>query len=839
MTTLRLIVVRLIAALWFSLALSTVAPAQQPDATPAPAAEASAGTSELEGMRKDLDRLTDLATRFSTDDTRLSELKVEVDDVAKRILALSVASRPRLDEIKARLTELGDPPGEGAPPEAAAVTAERDRLNAERGEINALTGQAETLSVAATQLSKSITATRRALFSNTLLKYTDINRTVLSDGWAALSVERQVLARNVQSWLNFVWKFKKVQLLSAIFLSLCAGLFFLAGSDRLFSPLVGRRRSDSEPGYLTRLSTAFFSTLIPTVAACAFAASSYLFLQSFNVLRTDIAPIVSITLAAAVAMLFLSTLTRAVLAPADPAWRLVAVSDRGARLLSWTILAMAVVNTLDFVLGTVSEVLGSPVVLTVVKSFVASIVIGLILIAMSFIRPLVSASGEESDAGRPWPRAIRMLLLLAGAVLIASALAGYVGLSRFIATQIVVTGAVVATMYIGLLTGKAVAKQNAFANTVAGRQLESRFGLEQVTLDQIGLVAGLAIYALVAFIFLPLIFLQWGFQIADIQSFAYRAVTDIRIGTITISLVGILAGVLLFILGYVVTRWFQRWLDNNVMARSRVDAGVRNSIRTGVGYLGVGLAGLFGISAAGLDLSSLALVAGALSLGVGFGLQNIVSNFVSGLILLVERPFKVGDWVVTGTTEGFVRRISVRATEIETFQRQSIMVPNSLFINASVGNWTHRNKLGRTDIPVVVSYDVSPRRVMDLLTEIADGHPLVLRNPAPLAVFSAFGEATMTFELRVFLADIVNGAGVRNDLRLAIFERFRAEGLGMPFSKADPPVTDAAPEGEGLEPKVPEETPMRVETEAAAAAKSAGSSRNRHRRRRRAASDLL
>jgi potassium efflux system protein len=772
--------------------------AQQPAADVAsPQAQAA---QQLDAARKNFERLGDLATQAKDNDSRLAELKVEVDAAAKQIIAISVATRPRLDEIKARLTELGDPPAEGAPPEADVVTQERKRLLAERGEINALTGTAEDLSIQATKLSNGITGTRRALFSNTLLKHTDINGSMVMDAIAAISQERQAFTRTVGSWLTFAWNFKRLQLLSALFLSLCAALALLAVTRRVFFPLIDRETVREEPGYITRLSVAFWSTMIPTLAMGVFAAASYFFLQAFKVLRPDIAPIISATLVVCVALMFVSKLSNAVLVPRQNAWRLVRVSDHGARLLVLSIFAMTVVNGLDYLAGTISEVMGSPVVFTVVKSLIASIIIGLILMAMSLIKPIVPADETLDGQGRPWPRAVKMLFLLTGAVLIIATLGGYVGLARFIATQIVMTGAILVTMYIGILTGKAVAKQNALADTVVGRYLERRFGLGQVALDQAGLAAGLGIYVLVVLFFIPLILLQWGFQIADIEAWAYRIFTEIRIGSITISIVGIFAGVLMFAAGYVVTRWFQRWLDGNVMARSRVDTGVRNSVKTGVGYLGIGLAGLIGVSAAGFDLSNLALVAGALSLGVGFGLQNIVSNFVSGLILLVERPFKVGDWVVTGTTEGFVKRISVRATEIETFQRQTIMVPNSLFINASVGNWTHKNKLGRSDIPVTVSYNSAPRQVMDTLLQIAAAHSLVLKNPEPQAVFSAFGDATMTFELRVYLADIVNGNGVRNDLRLAIYERFKDDGLGAPFpmEELEPDVPPPGPETDAL-----------------------------------------
>ncbi|HSX74642.1 MAG TPA: mechanosensitive ion channel family protein, partial [Shinella sp.] len=769
---------RLLSVLLAVLLLAAAPARAQSAAAPAivDATQLTQASGDLDRAGGQLDAIAERVNRFKEDDARLVELKVEAEALNRTILAISVATRPRLEAIKARQTELGDPPAEGAPAEAAVVVEERKKLAAERNEINALTGEAENLSIEATKLSNRITEIRRQLFTDAILKRTGVNTTLFTEASAALANETSTFGRTVTAWLQFVWKFKRMPLLGAVALSLTAALVLLSGGYRLFSPFITRAVQQQKPHYITRLSVAFWSTILPSVAVGAFAGTSYFFLDTFNVLRSDIAPIVSVALGVMVAVFFVAQLANAVLSPGDGHWRLVRVSDRGAQLLWLLIFSMAIVNGADYFLGTISEVLGSPVVLTVVKSFFASIVIGVLLVVTAFIKPVLHQGERHDSQGRPWPRSIFVLLTLTGLGLVFASLLGYVGMARFVATQIVVTGAIVVTMYIGFLSGRAVSAPNAFAETGVGKRLEERFGLGQVALDQVGLAAGLGIYLLIFVFFVPMVLLQWGFQVADIESWAYRIFTEIRIGSITISLVGILAGILLFVAGLVVTRWFQKWVDGNVLARSQVDAGVRNSVRTAVGYAGVALAGLIGISAAGINLSSLALVAGALSLGIGFGLQNIVSNFVSGLILLAERPFKVGDWVVAGTTEGFVRRISVRATEIETFQRQTVIVPNSVLINGQVGNWTHRNKLGRVDMVISVHGSNDPRQVQEVLTDVVRAQSGLLRNPEPMVVFQAFSSATLDFEIRAFLADILNGTGVKSDLRAAVLERFRSEG---------------------------------------------------------------
>jgi small-conductance mechanosensitive channel len=208
-----------------------------------------------------------------------------------------------------------------------------------------------------------------------------------------------------------------------------------------------------------------------------------------------------------------------------------------------------------------------------------------------------------------------------------------------------------------------------------------------------------------------------------------------------------------------------------------MEAGVANSIDMAVGYTGIGVAALMSASYAGFDVTNLAIVAGALSVGIGFGLQSIVNNFVSGLILLVERPIKVGDWIVVGDQQGNVRRISVRSTEIETFDRASLIVPNSELVSGRVLNWTHRNMLGRLVLKITTDIKSSPKAVIAILEKAARDQPLVQATPAPMAVLEAFGPGNIDFSLSVTLSNVNAGGRVKSDLHVAILEAFREAGI--------------------------------------------------------------
>ncbi len=770
--------------------LPPAAPAQstQPAAEQGAASQSAPGDQAAKHMAKakaDFAALQESVKQSADDDDGLVALAGRADELNRGVAGISGGITPRLDQIKARLTELGEPPKDGQPPEAEIVANERNALMAERAQLNVVQGDAETLTASLGRMSNQIAEMRRKLFAATLLRRSDISASVLGDAGNAFVREVGAFQQALASWLGFVLKFKAFAFAAAIFMSLATALILLSGSYRLFGHYLQRKESDEQPSYISRLSIAFWSTLIRTLSLATLLVTSYLFLDSFNVLRPDIAPVVAALFSTIGVIYFVRRFTNAVFAPRDPQWRLVRLSNRGASSISACLLAMAIVHALDFFFGSISESMGSPLVLTVVRSWIAALIIGLILIAASFGRPMMAKSRDPDAPGRHWPKGLAIVLRVLGGGLIFAALTGYVGLARFIASQLIFTGAIGVTTYIGLLSGKAISRTETFGDTRPGQYLATRFKLGPVVIDQVGLLVGFCIYGVALATGIPLILLLWGFHVQDLQLIAYRLFTEVRLGGISISLVGILTGILLFAGCYLLTRWVQRWLDNNVMARSHVDLGVRNSVKTGIGYLGVGVAALIGVSAAGIDLSSFALVASALSVGIGFGLQNIVSNFVSGLILLVERPFKVGDHVVSGTAEGIVKRISVRATEIETFRKQSIIVPNSELINANVGNWTHRNKMGRSEIPVSVSYDSDPQKVMDILLELVNAVPLVLRNPEPHVEFLRFGPYSLDFELRFMLGDMGDGLKVRNDLRIAILKRFRQEAIEIPLPQSD------------------------------------------------------
>jgi small-conductance mechanosensitive channel len=304
--------------------------------------------------------------------------------------------------------------------------------------------------------------------------------------------------------------------------------------------------------------------------------------------------------------------------------------------------------------------------------------------------------------------------------------------------------------------------------------------------------------------FLLLLLRIWGYSDEVYAAAVHYVVEGFDIGKLHVAPLRVVMAIALFSVLVSINSWFKRQLDQNWLQKTRLDRGARDAAVTTSGYVGIAVAILVALSIAGVEFTNLAIIAGALSVGIGFGLQNIVNNFVSGLILLVERPIRTGDWIVVGNTEGYVKKISIRSTQIQTFDRADVIVPNSELISGQVTNWMLTDLWGRVKVPVGVAYGSDTARVMQILIDAANRHPLVMTNypgiPEPRALFLGFGDSSLNFELRCFVRDVDKRLLTLSDLNLAIDAAFREAGIEIPFPQRDLHFRNAPPAGGAVVP---------------------------------------
>ncbi len=471
-------------------------------------------------------------------------------------------------------------------------------------------------------------------------------------------------------------------------------------------------------------------------------------------------------------------ITRSILASPQAQPRRIPVADKRANLLTGFVFGGAVLLVADSILNAGANVLGAASELTELQSILVSVIGGTILFLLTR-KSMWAADAHDNQNFSHW-KFVRIVLKVTSIFVIVSALIGYGALARFTISRVFLLIALLLVVwFIRNILQETIKWIRAYVLSKA--QMTGQQNEEKLIFFWMGLIADIAVFA----VSLPAFLVILGMERVEVRDFITDSFNGFDVGPLTISLSDIFVAIVTFIFILFLTRFMQGGLDRRVFAPAKFDDGVRNSFRTLLGYTGIVIAVLAALGVMGLKFANLAIIAGALSIGIGFGLQSIVNNFVSGLILLFERPIKVGDWVVVSSGEGFVKNISVRSTEIETFDRASVIVPNSELISSSVLNWTHKDKYTRIIIPVGAAYKEDPKQIIEILERLMVENARVMKFPEPMVYFSGFGSSSLDFEMRVFIRKPDDRILVQNELRIAVYDAFKKAGIEIPFPQQD------------------------------------------------------
>jgi potassium-dependent mechanosensitive channel len=781
-------------------------PAAAPVGASLPASEAqpplSTRAARLDAIAAMLDAIA-AAIRNASSENALADLRTRLSPLRDQLRDLTAELEPRAQQIEQRLEQLGVPPANGG--EVAELASERARLAADRDATESALKQATLLADRAGDLERRINDSRRKFFVEQLLTRTasPLGLAFWSDHAAAGAAEWRALAEFASEWQSGTRR--NGDPVTALAAAALGAALLAALGGAVWAALRWQRRlvARPAPGRFGRAVAAVLIVLAAMATWPALILAAILVLGNFGLMPAPAGDIGIGLAAAAAAAGFGRGVAVSLFAPGDPGRRLIVLSDREAASYASHFAWAARAFGLAMFLNAMHRAMDAPAAPAIATgALFAFLVLGITvhLLWRSARADFRDAVAGPANAGVAWMRGVSWLFAVALALALA---AGYVGLAMFIAGYVVASLAIVGATIIAVVFIDALLTGALAPDTPAGRRIAVLLGLAPPGLDIVETLAS-ALLRLVVIILAAMLLLGYsGIFTENVFSIFGRGGADFTVGGITLSPRAVVAASALMAAGALAIRGAQRWLTTIFLPRTGLDAGLQNSILSLFGYAGAIVVFALALGALGIDLQKIALIAGALSVGIGFGLQSVVSNFVCGLILLAERPIRVGDWVVVKNEEGWVRRISVRATEIETFDRASVIIPNQDFITGVVKNWTRGNTAGRIIIKMRVTYDSNPDEVREVLMACGKAHPLVQQTPPPVVYLTGFADIGVDFELRCLIGDVRQALSIRSDLQSDMLRRFGEAAIKIPFPGHEervpgpqavvPPAQDAPP----------------------------------------------
>ena len=743
-------------------------------------------------------------------DIPLPDLRSQALSVQDQSRDLASSLAPQMAALQAQQTVLGPAPAKGQPPEAAEVSAQRRQLDKAQANLDAQIKQAQLLNENALQLAAQITGLRNDRFQARLASRTatPFSRAFWADPIRALPDDAVRLKRLGSRWSD-AWseatqppnRQPLLWYLAGAAALLLAGRWLL---ERLWLRLASRHLPD---GHLRRsaMATAVALTAILTTGLAAQLVHSGL--NWSGTLDTDLDALASTTVNLVYFAAFVTGLGRALLSVRHPSWRLPNLSDLAARRLRpfpWLLGASALLLGL---IERISRTIGSSLAATVathgVIALVISGLIGIALLRFQHAQRDLTAARTDADSEpvqRPlWAGVLAVGIVFGVAISWLGVASGFIALAYFIALQMLWVGVIITSLYLLIHLTRDIFETLLSSRSRSGKRLQAAFGLAPGTLDQTAVVlSGISRIAL-ALLALAIVLKPFGAGPNDLWAGVMQTLSTAKLGDLPIEPGTILKGVLVFVFGLIALHVLKRWMREQLLPHTTMEPGMQDSLATLLGYLGGILVFMLTLVALKVDLKSIAWIVSALSVGIGFGLQAIVQNFISGLILLIERPVKVGDWVSLNGVEGDIRRINVRATEIQMSDRSTVIVPNSQLITENVRNVTLANAQGRVMIKLPMPLDTDANKARTLILEVLNEHAGTLTTPAPVVQLADIDAGSMTFNCIAYVNSPRDVGGVKSDLLFEVLERLRVAKL--PLTRAQnmlvrnlPPLDDSPDE---------------------------------------------
>jgi small-conductance mechanosensitive channel len=737
-----------------------------------PSQSESSQATALESIKTSVDEIEAVLGREDATAEALAQLREKLNGTTDALHAEIDELEPKAHEAEERLKQLGPAPAKDAPPESPEIAKDRAELTASFSELDGLLKQARVLSVRIDQLSERVAQQRHALYARELFARTAsaFDPFFWMDAYRAWPIELRRASALLQAWTDE--RFNGARAVVAALIVIGATAAAIAMTRWWFPRLsAGPYESSSVKAWAALWIFLWLAARTPIASLVVLLAW-----ETLGLLTSRVDQIAQGLVAGIAAAAFGHGVARGLFAVEQPQRRVMQEDDETARCFQDHLLWASRVLGVMIPLQVVHKVLFAPLVITIATNALFAAVVAGFLVHMAVRLAHIKNAGGGGLIAATWTHPLALLL---AAIITLALAAGYTGLAAFLALRAIVAAAVFGALYL-----LSVVTQTLFAGigaeTASGQRLAARLGVSAASLGLGGAVASALIRVMLLLLAFFLIIGPWEVSTADLFDTVRNVPFGFKIGELHLSFHALLTAAVMLGVLLILTRIVQHWLEAEFLPRTRIEPSLQVSIVTIFGYVGAIAAIALALTGLGFDLQKIALIAGALSVGIGFGLQSIVSNFVSGLILLTERPIRVGDAIVVKGEEGWVRRVRVRATEIETYDRASVIIPNSELITGVVKNWTRANKLGRIVIKVGVGYDSDPALVRDILTEIARTHPQVVSSPPPAAFLLSFGESALEFELRCIVADVEKASSVKSELNYAIIAKFRAAGIEFP-----------------------------------------------------------